>query len=353
MKWHDYRPDRRSIRLALTYLVIIMVMSIVFSAIFFKTSLDNLAIQLHQGKPNTDIATTPSGKAVIYTNQNAKEIAALNYKIQLYTAQRREGLLQELALLNLGVLVVGSGVSYYLARRTLRPIEAAMKAQSQFASDASHELRTPLTIIQGEIEVALHNPQLTLARAKAALQTNHREIGQLRELSEGLLRLTHHTELSIQFSQFYADEIVGEAINRVLKLAKSKRITISDNIPKIIVSGDKLSLVQAIVILLDNAIKYSAPGKHISIHARASKRSVYISIQDEGTGIPNVALPHIFGRFYRVRDAALHHVDGHGLGLAIAQAIAAQHRGSITVQSTVGEGSTFTIQLPYSTKDRA
>jgi len=249
--------------------------------------------------------------------------------------------------LNIGALLCGSAFSYYMARRTLRPMEEAMEMQARFASDASHELRTPLTIMQTEIEVVLGKTNLSLQRAKDALRSNHQEVTRLRDLSEGLLRLTHTPQSPPALQAVAVDEIVGEAINRQLKPAQAKRIAIADEVPRLSLRGDKQSLAQALAILLDNAIKYSPTGRTIYITGRVQGRYVLLEVRDEGQGIRATDLPHIFERFYRADTSrSSRRVSGYGLGLAIAQNIIQQHGGVITATSTLGKGSTFTIKLP-------
>lgn len=349
-----------TIRLALSYLSIIMVLSIGFSIIFYSTSTGSLNLQLHSTSGGPEVITNLPQDTNVGTfrgignqlisnppSNSPSDIAALNAQLQKNITAIRTGLLWQLFDLNIGALLIGGALSYYLARRTLHPIEVMMDAQARFASDASHELRTPLTIMQAELEVVLKKPQLTIERAKTALKSNYQEVTRLRQLSEGLLQLTHDPHGNYTFTSVFLDEVVNEAINQVIKLAQAKHIVIADTLPKLTVQGDTQSLVQVVVILLDNAIKYSPSGSMIHIEGWSQGRHVYLSVHDEGPGIRATDLPHIFERFYRADSSrSKHKVSGYGLGLSIAQKIIYQHRGDISVKSTLGNGAIFTIKLP-------
>lgn len=370
MKKVSHVLNNRSVRLAVSYLGIIMVLSLSFSVIFYRTSTGGLNFELksaakdpavnnghakEQGAPPTNGASDQGLSLGLETKDGrldsasvaSSDVAGLNAQLREQVTAVRTNLIKRLILLNLGALVIGGMLSYYLARRTLRPIEAMMDVQSRFAADASHELRTPLTVMQSEIEVALTKPNLTLKRATAALESTYQEVLRLRQLSEGLLRLTHADKSTAHFAHIRLDELISDAINNTVKLARAKHIAISDDAPAIKMSGDAQSLTQALVILLDNAIKYSPKKSAIHITGHAEGKRVVIRVSDAGPGIPTADLSHIFERFYRADTSrSSQHVHGHGLGLSIAQKIIEQHRGKISVTSTPGKGSTFTVTLP-------
>jgi len=147
---------------------------------------------------------------------------------------------------------------------------------------------------------------------------------------------------------------VRQAIERNMPLAKEKSIEIKDNLSEIIVKGNPQSLVELVSILLNNAIKYGPKKSEVQINARKEKRRstplsrrVIIEVIDQGMGIDEKDIPHIFDRFYRV-DASRSKakVDGYGLGLSIAKSIVDMHKGEIKVETEIGKGSTFIINLP-------
>jgi len=252
-----------------------------------------------------------------------------------------------LIFFNLLVLAGGGAASYWLARRTLEPIEDALDAQSRFAADASHELRTPLTAIQTENEVALRNQRLTKDEAIGLVKSNLEEVAKLRALSEGLLRLANGGEQAIDMRPTNIKEVISQAVERYSKAADADKIKITQDIQNQKVLGDHEALIELFSILIDNAIKYSPGSSRINISSRRHNKLLEVKVADQGQGITAADLPRIFDRFYRTdssrsRDGA----GGYGLGLAIAKQIVQLHKGYITVESTPAKGSTFSVSLP-------
>lgn len=336
-----------SLRLAGLYLGIIMTISLFFSASLYQLSMQEFNLGLRNAKPIISSFEDPLAAG---TEEGA--VARLKARLQAeYEAQynhAKQRVLTRLTLINLAILIGGGFLSYYLARRTLKPIEEAHEAQSRFTADASHELRTPLTAMQSEIEVALMDPKLTLGQAKERLRSNLEELAKLTALSEGLLRLSHLENKEIRKEPVELEQVTNQALSRVLPRAEAKNILISSKVPGGLQTlADEVSLTEALVILLDNAIKYSPNKTEITITSSSSPRHASLSVHDHGMGIKATELPHIFERFYRADSArSKQQVQGYGLGLAIAKDIVTLHGGTIGVQSRPGEGSVFTIQLP-------
>jgi signal transduction histidine kinase len=310
-----------------------MIMSIGFSFVLYNTSAHAIGRQLPPRSLYIDQFEAP-GPFDQFFRQRISE--------------GRHELLIRIILINLLVLIIGGAVSYYLARRTLQPIEEAMEAQARFASDASHELRTPLTAIRTRNEVALRKPKLGLADAKNVIKSNLEEAIKLEKLSDGLLRLTRADGQQIQQKPVLLGEVANEAMNQFIKPAQAKQISFEDSVPKIQVLGDPASLTQAVAILIDNAIKYGKEGDTIYLEGVSKGGYGYLSVRDKGPGMRASDLPHIFERFYRADHSRTSSGSetGYGLGLSIAQQIIEQHGGEISVSSTQGEGATFTIKLP-------
>jgi signal transduction histidine kinase len=338
--WKQIKTAARSTtaRLALSYLAIIMLMSIGFSVVFYNTSSHEL------GRPGPHDDNTNS---VIDDRPRFARDPAFEAFLEQRAEEGRHALMRRLVVLNLIALAAGGALSYYLARRTMEPIEENMAAQAQFVSDASHELRTPLTTLQTTNEVALRKPKLSEAEARDLLGYNIAEVAKLKALTDGLLRLARPGDHQLMRSPVSLQAVASDAMNALVSAAQAKNIAIEDKVPDLKVMGDPQSLSQVLIILLDNAIKYSPDKATIHLSGSTHGKTSQISVRDEGQGIDPKDLSHIFDRFYRA-DQSRNKVkaDGYGIGLALAKKIVHQHDGEIVVTSTPSKGSTFTIKLP-------
>jgi two-component system, OmpR family, sensor histidine kinase CiaH len=329
-------------RLAGSYLAIIMLMSIGFSVVFYNASSNALSAQLPPpGTFTVRRFNTQDGE--IHGGTAASSDDFFHARI----AEGRQELLQRLIILNVLTLAGASVLSYCLARRTLEPIEANMEAQAQFVSDASHELRTPLTALQTTNEVALRRPKITTAEVKELLRNNVEEVVKLKDLTDGLLRLARQDNHSPHVMAVSLQATASEAMNAVIEAAQAKHIAVQDTVPALGVLAEKPALVQVLIILLDNAIKYSAPNTTIQVDGGRQGRYGYIQVRDAGPGIAAADLPRIFDRFYRAdQSRGKQKTDGYGIGLALAKKIIEQYGGDISASSIEGSGATFTFTVP-------
>jgi two-component system, OmpR family, sensor histidine kinase CiaH len=325
-----------ALKLTLWYLCIIMIISIVFSLSLYRVSSSDLGHNVR--------------RQIGYFNNILAPDESVNYR-SLRNSQLNDDLdhlKANLVFFNILVLLGGGAASYWLARRTLEPIEEALDSQTRFASDASHELRTPLTAIQAENEVALRSKNLTKSQAVGVIKSNLEEVAKLKALSEGLLRLANNSNGKLENPlPVPLKEIVSAAVSRFDKQAGAKRIGILDKTTRVDIAGDKDSLLELLAIFLDNAIKYSPPGSEVSISNSTNNKTVAIKVADKGCGIKQTDLPHIFERFYRTDSSRTKNSEGgYGLGLAIAKKITDAHQGHIEVSSSVNKGTMFTVFLP-------
>lgn len=330
-------------KLTMWYLAIVMAISLVFSAVIYHIATN----ELDRGLSRESLRISRQfpvfqGTPLLQPNQD-------------YSSSAHRILLQ-LVSFNVIVLVGAGWASYWLARRTLQPIEEAHEQQKRFTADVSHELRTPLTALKMESEVALMNPKNGKKELRGTLASNLEEITKLEDLINNLLRLTRLEagELEQQFEPLDSQIIAQEAIEQVTKQAAERNITIESNIKSARLLGDRTSLVQLLVILLDNAIKYSSSGSSISLTAHAANQHVLFEVVDHGQGIEREALEHVFDRFYRGQQNASRNksqAEGYGLGLSIAKMIADIHAGTIIVSSQIGHGTTATVSLPLASDD--
>jgi signal transduction histidine kinase len=248
-------------------------------------------------------------------------------------------------------LILGGSAfaGYMLAGRTLNPIADMVDEQNRFITDASHELRTPLTSLKAEIEVNLRDPNLSLDQTKSILKSNLEEVNSLQVLSDGLIRLTQYQQgqNELSFTTVQLSIVIKEAIRKVTNAAKTKHITITNDIRSVNLEGNQTSLTELFVIFLDNAIKYSPKQKTIHLTGKKNNGHIIIEITDQGIGIDEKDIPHLFDRFYRAdKSRTKNAAPGYGLGLAIAKQIVDQHNGTIRVTSQLKKGTTFTIELP-------
>jgi len=221
--------------------------------------------------------------------------------------------------------------------------------QKRFVSDASHELRTPLTSIKTEIEVALRSRKLNRKEARNILASNLEEVDKLKSLTDYFLSLSKYDDPNpkLTFERISVGRLIKESYIKLKPLAVEKKIKMIFKKNDIFIYANKTSLAELITILLDNAIKYSLPkGKIIVSEGWYNSRAI-ITVKDNGIGIKKEDLPFIFNRFYRAESSRSKNIaKGYGLGLSIAKRIVDFHKGTISVKSVYGKGSSFTVLLP-------
>jgi signal transduction histidine kinase len=253
-------------------------------------------------------------------------------------------------------VLIGAGFgSYWLARRTLKPIAAANEQQKQFVADASHELRTPVTALKMGTEVALMDTTVGKEALRDALQSNLEEADKLERLLNSLLRLSKLDSdvAAATLATIDLKDVIAHAVEQTKRQSTAKHIAVDNTIDtSMTLTGDKDSLEQLFIILLDNAVKYSPAQSTITILGTMHDHTVTVTVADQGIGIESEALGHVFDRFYRA-DKARTSNNGFGLGLAIAKHIADLHQGSITLKSAAGRGTKAIVNLPLEPTDQA
>lgn len=328
--------QKARLKLTAWYLLIIMVISLSLSAVIYRVQVSEIERIERRQQMRFEQR---------FPRETLPPIFTFEPKIFEEAKQR---LIIFLAIINSGILVISGGLGYFLAGRTLLPISEMMEEQNRFITDASHELRTPLTSLKSAFEVYLRNKKPTLLEAKTLVAESVDEVNKLQVLSDSLLELSQYQKPNdyLKLEKLSLADVVGEAVNKLKPLAKQKGIKILNKVINLEIIGNKDSLITLMVILLDNSIKYSLKGSKVTIEVKKVDNSVIISVADYGIGISQHDLPHIFDRFYRVDNArSKTKADGYGLGLAIAKKIVDLHNGTITVESKLGEGSTFNVRL--------
>lgn len=339
-----------SARLKLTawYLLIIMIISIAFSAVIYVGSTGEIDRVLrlqkyHMQHPEYQIRVF--GGNVVQLEQIESPFAPDQQVLE--NAEAR--ILERLIGVDLIIFIVSAVAGYFLAGRTLRPIQQMVADQNQFITDASHELNTPLTSLRTTIEVNLRDKKMTAAKARGVLQSNLEEVETLQLLSSDLIKLSQYQQVNGNppFETISLPTIITAAVEKVKVLADTKHIAIVSHIAPLSIRGEERSLVETFVVLLDNAIKYSQEKSKVWVTAKYQDGKVEITVRDEGMGIDKKDLPHIFDRFYRAdKSRSKQTIPGYGLGLSIAKRVVEFHNGSIIATSEVGKGTTFTLVFP-------
>ena len=319
----------------------------------------------------------PSGSKIIVGKSLRRE-----------TIQLRNIAIQFIAI-GLAFLVLGVGVSFAIAFRMVRPItqmsataellsekdlskrldpnqidselaglaevlnrlfsrlDASFSRQRQFTADASHELRTPLTVIRSASELALSQPR-SPEEYQETIEVSLKAAERMTNLVNGLLALARLDSSNADFhlQQINLSDLVGESVSLLGAIASEKQISLVSDLHSVQIFGNPESLSRMIDNLITNAILYNKPGGKVFITLNRSDNKAVLEIKDTGVGISEEHLPFIFERFYRVDKARSRFSGGSGLGLAICKGVIEKHNRTITVQSVLGMGTTFQIQLP-------
>jgi signal transduction histidine kinase len=220
--------------------------------------------------------------------------------------------------------------------------------REQFIQNVAHELRTPLALAHGYIEM-LTQGGLSYEEHQVALDVASRRVQALVDIVKSITTLQDLDSQPLRIEPVVPSELFHTACQMVTQRASSADIKLRDTCPPDVppFPGDFTRLAQALHQLLDNACKFSPEGSTVTIAVEMVKNAVTISVSDQGIGIPYEEHAYIFDRFYQVDGSTTRRYGGTGLGLAIAKEIVEAHGGQITVESTVGEGSCFSIWLPF------
>ena len=352
---------RAKLKLTIFYTIFISVVVILFSIAIYFVYLDYLrgdfadelteeihySNSLENGSENQDnIAQAPRTPEKISKN-----------------ASRRLGNI--IFIVDGSIIAVSAFLGYALAGFTLKPIQSSQDVQRRFMSDASHELRTPLSIMKTGIEVELRNPA-NPAECKPILSSNLEEINRMSDIVENLLFILRADSGNedFKFEPLNLFQIISTVFQNVKPYADQKKVTLSminqdisntkeakekESVKKevdILITGDSNKLKQAFYNIFKNAVDYSKTGGQIFLSVIKQPRCVQIEITDNGIGIPQEELPHVFERFYRSSNISGTYDNGSGLGLAITKEIIEKHNGDIKIESSSGNWTKVTISLP-------
>ncbi|MBL3821781.1 HAMP domain-containing sensor histidine kinase [Bacillus sp. BSL6] len=244
------------------------------------------------------------------------------------------------------------GIGFFLAGRALVPIQNSWEKQQQFVSDASHELRTPLAVIQSKTDVLFQSPSATIEEKAMDISTISKECRRLSKLVSNLLLLARSDSNQIEMDKktFELDKLLEEIVAPYKEIASYQEKEMILKVERgVSFMGDRERIHQMMVILLDNAMKYTNEGGHIQIDCTQTNSSIRIRVKDDGIGVKEEDIPKLFNRFYQ-GDKARSASEGAGLGLSIANWIVEKHYGKISVESKWGDATCFEVIFPKNQK---
>ena len=329
-------------RLTLSYLAVIMTLSLIFTGIIYLLSTASLNRPLLPSEEeNSSVSVeTPEFEEHSFENTFRK-------RLERRDNTTRMTIIYSLVGFNLGIFVIGIFVSRSLAKLTLAPIERAMMKQTQFIFDASHELKTPLTAMLVRNEVALRKKSLPEEKAREVIEKNIEEILKMKELTASMLDVARENGEPEKSTAISVPEFLADLKEKLTPIARGRGVKIETEMnfgKNLRASAAKNTLEQILTIFADNAMKYS--GEKI-IYLRAGRRgkNVAFSVKDNGAGVKKEDQKRIFERFYQVDAARTRTEDktSHGLGLAIAKNLAERQGYKIVLRSSEGRGAEFEV----------
>lgn len=329
-------------RLTLSYLAVIMTLSLIFTGIIYLLSTASLNRPLLPSEEENSSVSVEAPEFEEHSFENT-----FRKRLERRDNTTRMTIIYSLMGFNLGIFVIGIFVSRSLTKLTLAPIERAMMKQTQFIFDASHELKTPLTAMLVRNEVALRKKSLPEEKAREVIEKNIEEILKMKELTASMLDVARENGEPEKSTEVNVPEFLADLQEKLTPVARGRGVKIETemNLGKNLrASVAKNTLEQILTIFTDNAMKYS--GEKI-IYLRAGRRgkNVAFSVKDNGAGVKKEDQKRIFERFYQVDAARTRTEDktSHGLGLAIAKNLAERQGYKIVLRSSEGRGAEFEV----------
>ena len=261
-----------------------------------------------------------------------------------------------LAVVEVAALAVFFVISLFFSRWALRPVARAWTQQRRFVADASHDLKTPLTVILANTSIALEHPERSVASQSQWLESTQHETEAMQSLVGDLLALAKmdEEEAAAQsgaarpaFEEVDLSDVLEGEVLQFESVAFERGVKLESQVePGIELRGNEQRLRRLAGTLIDNACKYVDDGGAVNVSLSRAGKQAKLEVRNTGAPISPEDLPHVFDRFYRADKARTGGAGGHGLGLAIARAIAEEHGGTLTASSTQAEGTAFTATLP-------
>lgn len=307
------------LKLTALYLLIIIAIIVVFSVLLFRYTAQHLRDNMEEDSAQQAVAVE-------------RVIGELGYAIVIGDA---------------AIIACAGFLGYWLAGKTLKPIQIALDAQERFSANASHELRTPISVVKTDLEVFLKKPQPTIDDAKIAASRSLEEMNRMSGMVENLLTLARskQSDIPIEFEEVSVVKMINAIVKKLERLAATKHLSLTvKKEADTLVFGNERMLEQLFFNLVQNAISYTNAGSVIV--TITSSKAVTVQVADTGIGISQTELQHIFEPFYKADVSRTAQSGSVGLGLAIVKELVDKHKGSIHIESELGQGTTVTVTLP-------
>jgi two-component system, OmpR family, sensor histidine kinase CiaH len=315
---------KAKIKLTFFYTVILFILVIIFSILVYVLFINYITVDL---QVDQEIDESQEAKVLEMTMTRLKTI---------------------LIFTDIGILILISGLGYFLAGRTLKPIEKSLKDQKRFVSDSAHELRTPLTVMKIGIETVKTGKSQTLEEYKHLTKDVSEEVNKLIDMSDDLMFLSRSDsgKLENRPTRIDISSIYHKQMRLMRSYANRKGISIEEDLEKSsYIKGDDNQIKRLIVNLLKNAVDYNIKDGKVSVSIKETKGIIILSISDTGIGIPPDSLKHIFERFYKIDRSRSIYDGGSGLGLSIVKEIVDYHKATIKINSKPGKGTEVVVRF--------
>lgn len=283
------------------------------------------------------IVSTPNGYRVAFSDMTS-EITTFLFLVRIF------GLI---SVLILGMMFL---VADYMARKAIEPVEESWCAQNRFVADASHELKTPLTVILANMDIIQANKDSKVWEQNKWIENTKSEAARMTELVNDMLFLARsdaQIDQSYNFQEINFSHTAEDCVLSFESLAFEKGISLSSAIPSdLFIVADETRVKQAMMILIDNALKYVNDKGNIFVTAEGNQRQIKFTVANTGEPIPADKQKYLFDRFYRIDDSRAREKGGYGLGLPIAHNIMDAHGGSVNLEYSNENGTCFALCFP-------
>jgi len=319
---------RAKLKLTFFYIITLLVVIIVFSIMLYTLFVNNIESNFE------------------FEEEEHSEVETNSQYVILNNAINRLKLV--LIVTDIGIILIISGLGYFLAGKTLQPIKKSLDEQKRFVSDSAHELRTPLSIMKTGIETMAIEKNQTLEDYKDLNEDLLEEVDKLINMSNDLLFLARSDSAKPKKSQnkINLSSICSNQIKSIQTYANNKGVSLNEDIKKVLyIKGNADQINRLVANLLKNAIDYNKKGGKVLLSLKKYKHNIILTVKDTGIGIALNDRKRIFERFYKVDKARSMYEGGSGLGLSIVKEIVDFHKGTIKINSKLGKGTAVTLSF--------